>query len=541
MNREQIINLAQQDPRFSKAVDTMEEMLQHSPIMPEDMDAAIQLLEFALNNPDKYGDIRAAAIKDGYVSEDQIPQQFDPVFIVSLLVALYGLQDRLKERGYARGGLAVAGRKLAAQGRGGDSMLAHINPREAEMLKRMGGAGTVNPNTGLNEYKSGIGKIFSTILPIALSFIAPGIGTAIGSGISGALGLGLGTAAEAALGAGVIGAGSAALGGGGLKGALIGGLTSGLGSYALGPAGLGITGEGGSLSKATDSLGLTGDNGLFGSGSNITTDPSGVDIVTAPAGSPAADAASAKLEAQMGGEMSPLTSTAVSQAQGAAAAQPTLDASGNIPQPTPRPDGLGASTSPSGSVLDSLKSTIKDSGIGSLIKYAPLALAAGSLLTQPKAVQNTVAGLSPSQQEYFNRPSTYWDWNKIQEDADRNNMSLTQYVSQNWNNLTGGEYDKPTDQQTVKAAHGGALSQVAYLARGSGSGRDDTINAKLSDGEYVIDAETVALLGDGSNAEGARRLDQMRKQIRTQKGKTLAKGGFSPDAKSPLAYLKGVA
>ena len=540
MNREQIIQLAQQDPRFSKAVDTMEEMLQHSPIMPEDMDAAIQLLEFALNNPDKYGDIRAAAIKDGYVSEDQIPQQFDPVFLVSLLVALYGLQDRLKERGYARGGLAVAGRRLAAQGRGGDSMLAHINPREAEMLKQMGGAGTVNPNTGLNEYKGGIGKIFSTILPIALSFIAPGIGTAIGSGISGALGLGLGTAAEAALGAGVIGAGSSALGGGGLKGALIGGLTSGIGSYALGPAGLGITGEGGSLSKATDSLGLTGDNGLFGSGSNITTDPSGVNVVTAPAGSPEADAASAKLEAQMGGDMSPLTSTAVSQAQGAAA-QPTLDASGNIPQPTPRPDGLGTSTSPSSSVLDSLKSTIKDSGIGSLIKYAPLALAAGSLLTQPKAVQNTVAGLSPSQQEYFNRPSTYWDWDKIQADADRNNMSLTQYVSQNWNNLTGGEYDKPTDQQTVKAAHGGALSQVAYLARGSGSGRDDTINAKLSDGEYVIDAETVALLGDGSNAEGARRLDQMRKQIRTQKGKTLAKGGFSPDAKSPLAYLKGVA
>jgi hypothetical protein len=526
MNREQIIQLAQQDPRFSQAVDTMEEMLQQSPIMPEDLDEAVQLLEFALTNPDKYEDIRAAAIQDGYISEDQIPQQFDPVFIVSLLVALYGLQDRLRERGYARGGLAVAGRRLAAQGRGGDSMLAHINPREAEMLKRMGGAGTVNPNTGLREYKGGIGKIFSSILPIALSFIAPGIGTAIGSGISGALGLGLGAAGSAALGAGVIGAGAGALGGGGLKSALIGGLTSGIGNYALGPAGLGLTGEGGKLGN------------LFGSGTEGATPTTDISGYTPVEGGLSASEQAATNAANMAdyqnvvgaGGADPgqaLTQQAVSQAQGAAtaAAAPVAD----------------ATTKASTGVLDSLKSGIKDTGIGGLLKYAPLALAAGSLLTQPKAVQQSVAAMDPAKQEYFNRPSTYWDWDKVQSDADRNNMSLTEYVNQNWDNLTGGDYNKPTGQQPVMAARGGPLSQVAYLAKGSGSGRDDTINAKLSDGEYVIDAETVALLGDGSNAEGARRLDQMRKQIRTQKGKTLAKGKFSPDAKSPLAYLKGVA
>jgi hypothetical protein len=41
--------------------------------------------------------------------------------------------------------------QLARQGRKGDSMLAHINPQEAEMLKRMGGSGTINPQTGLPE------------------------------------------------------------------------------------------------------------------------------------------------------------------------------------------------------------------------------------------------------------------------------------------------------------------------------------------------------------------------------------------------------
>lgn len=41
---------------------------------------------------------------------------------------------------------------LAKKGRGGDSMLAHITPKEAEMLKSAGGSGTINPDTGLLEF-----------------------------------------------------------------------------------------------------------------------------------------------------------------------------------------------------------------------------------------------------------------------------------------------------------------------------------------------------------------------------------------------------
>ena len=37
-------------------------------------------------------------------------------------------------------------------GRGGDTMLAHLRPDQAHFLARMGGAGTLNPNTGLPEY-----------------------------------------------------------------------------------------------------------------------------------------------------------------------------------------------------------------------------------------------------------------------------------------------------------------------------------------------------------------------------------------------------
>jgi hypothetical protein len=43
---------------------------------------------------------------------------------------------------------------LQSQGRKGDSVLAHINPKEAALLQKMGGAGTENPVTGLPEFYS---------------------------------------------------------------------------------------------------------------------------------------------------------------------------------------------------------------------------------------------------------------------------------------------------------------------------------------------------------------------------------------------------
>jgi hypothetical protein len=79
----------------------------------------------------------------------------------------------------------------------------------------------------------------------------------------------------------------------------------------------------------------------------------------------------------------------------------------------------------------------------------------------------------------------------------------------------------------------------SFAVNGPGSGRSDDIPAMLSDGEYVMDAETVALLGDGSPQEGADRLDKFRKNVRQHKARKLAKGEFSDNAKSPEHYLKG--
>jgi hypothetical protein len=107
---------------------------------------------------------------------------------------------------------------------------------------------------------------------------------------------------------------------------------------------------------------------------------------------------------------------------------------------------------------------------------------------------------------------------------------------------------RPRDPKTAYYQYGnpptqakamGGLSQVHSMKIGGGAdGRSDDVNAVLSDGEYVMDAESVAMLGNGSSKAGAAKLDQMRSKLRQHKGKNLASGKISPNAKSPLSYLR---
>jgi hypothetical protein len=599
MDKQQILEIAKRDPRFSKAILTLENQIGDMPITSKQLDELVQLLEFALNNPDKYPQIVESAVKDDMLEKGDLPEQFDPVVIISLLVLLYGMQERLKQKGYARGG-------LAAMGRHGDTMMAHINPREAEMLRRMGGAGTINPRTGYPEYFS-LKKFLAVALPIALDFIVPGAGTAIGS----AMGF-TGTAATIAGGA-VIGGGTAALTGGDpLKGALLGGLGGGAGEY-LGSAanstfdmGLGTTGQnllGNSLvggvagaasgqgflkGAATGALGTYAGQALGDAAGNASVAAGGKqfgNMITAgydpksaiiggglaglatsmakPAessrlGLKPSDAVLEGLKMPKGADFSSYTDTPsfgiknyLTGEMGYKGPDSSYVDYSLVKSETPTsPQGYGAQdmgaglTAPQQSPLGQLKTgaqtgaqtgssspfTMKNALIGATLL--------GSLSSAPPDVKQAVSTMSPEKKEYFNRPSIQWDWTRMQRDANNAGLGLSQYMAQAWPQITGGAYNINV-QRPAGLARGGALSQIAYMARGSGSGRDDTIDAKLSDGEYVMDAETVALLGDGSTKAGAERLDAMRSQLRRQKGRELAKGKFSPNAKSPLAYLKG--
>ena len=80
---------------------------------------------------------------------------------------------------------------LASKGRFGDTMLAHINPEEAALLKALGGSGTTNPQTGLPEFFSldDIGSADSDFVSGAGDLISSGadtIGNAASDLVSGA-------------------------------------------------------------------------------------------------------------------------------------------------------------------------------------------------------------------------------------------------------------------------------------------------------------------------------------------------------------------
>ena len=646
--RDQIMEMASSDPTLAQAVDRMEAALGATPIVPEDLDEAISLLEFVLQNPDKYEEVRAAAIEDDLIDPQMIPEQYDSTFIISLLVALYALQDRSAQN-MARGGLRYAARKAMTGGQGGDTELVHVNRREKEMLRRMGGQGTVNPNTGLQEYKS-LKKVLRVVAPIALNFLAPGLGSAIG----GALGLS-GAAAGIVGGAIVGGATSALTGGDPLKGALMGGLGGGLGNVVGGAAnnalGLGLgqagqavlgsglvggvaglaTGEGflkgagqGVLGGAIGELaggasgptafqqGVSAAGRSFGQGLTSGYDPKTAATMGALTGlatgitykpsDVAVDNIGKVTEAKLldGTTTANIPGTQGVNAQGQGGTyvvNPTTGAvefkvspgafefnanTGAVEWKAAEPGFLqqalaGGPLANVGQTGQATADATADSSGLSLGKIALGAAALSGLAEAPPDVVEAVSTLSPQQQEYFNRPTIAWDWNALQNDATANNMSLSQYMARNWNVISGGRYNmQPVDPTNMNSgmpatpgmmrggmyagggyhrmpdgtimpnsAHKmnmGGLSQVSrYYGGGGGSGRIDNINAHLSPNEYVMDAETVAMLGDGSPDEGAKQLDMMRKELRMHKGKELSKGKFSPDAKSPLNYLKGVA
>ncbi len=602
MDVRQIVDLVKQSPQVQQAVDVIEQQLARAPIMPEDIDEIIAMLEAVVEDPNRYPEVRAAAVKDGFISDRDAPQEYDPAFVIAVLVALYEYRDRLSTQGYARGGLKVAARQLASAGRGGDSVLAHINPREAEMLRRMGGSGTVNPNTGLREYKSGK-QILGAVLPIALNFIVPGIGGMIGSAVTGAAATSL--TATMVGGALLGGVSSAIAGGDPLKGALLGGLGGGLGESVgstLAP-GMGATGQsilGGAVVGGAAGA-LTGQG--FGKGALMGAAGAGLGAVSQGVGSGAVGAGIGSAgqmagnmitagykpkEALIGGALSglvagmnykppgsglkpsdavtkdlrgsPLTSElpnyegkfAGQGLKASPAPAGELSLAGTTPAAPGMEGALGSGLTPPANSPFAQSSTApagsSGAGMPGLKNMVTLAMLSGLSGAPPQAVE-AVKQLRPEQQEYFNRPNVSWDWDRMQRDASAANMSLSQYMAGNWPSITG--YAQGADARQgayvgmamggMYAAGGGALGAVARLVRGGGSGRDDTINARLSDGEYVMDAETVAMLGDGSTDAGARRLDAMREQLRRHKGRTLAKGKFSPNAKSPLAYLKGAA
>jgi hypothetical protein len=83
-------------------------------------------------------------------------------------------------------------------------------------------------------------------------------------------------------------------------------------------------------------------------------------------------------------------------------------------------------------------------------------------------------------------------------------------------------------------SEGGASLNNRYV-KGAGDGTSDSIPAMLANGEFVIPADVVSNLGNGSNDSGAKILDEFLRVIREHKRK--ASSSLPPDSKGPLSYL----
>ena len=595
----------QSNPELQSAVDEIAAELSADPdVNLQAIDKLINAFEFTLQNPEAYPDMHSSAIASGVMDPEDIPEQFDPAFLAAALLALKIVKQRMSApqqapAGFARGGLNA----IANAGRRGDSRLAHITPFEDRLLRAHGGAGSINPRTGMPEYGLGssLKKMFkkiAPILPIVLSFVAPGLGTAIGTALGAS-----GTAATM-LGGAVIGGTSAGLSGGNiLQGAVMGGMGGGLGSavggaansalgLGLGEAGQAVLGSGlvGGVTGAATGQGFAkgamqgavgqmvgGQMGQIG-GEAFKAGGQQFGSMMASGYDPKASltgAVLAGLTTNIGNRIKPSEAATSGTGLRPGGGETGLTAPDMTMQPIPdaglqttdfmtgqvgyrgptdfaanyditggapvAPLGYGGQDMGTGITPPAAAPAPAPSGLN-WGKAAAVALPLTSMLGAAKTPEQVKNALSPEQQAYFNKPLQLWDWNRITADATAAGQPLGSYVAYNWNKMDN--YLKPVDAAVKKARGGammgrqGALSQMAYLAQGGGSGRDDTIDAKLSDGEYVMDAETVALAGDGSTKEGAKRFDKMRQQIRAHKGKALAKGKFSPNAKSPLSYIK---
>jgi hypothetical protein len=156
LNETLLATAAEADPM---AVAEFKSELRDLDLPAEVLDALDGMVDEILASPERYAEIRAHYLTQD-MSEELLPETFDPEFFGALNIALDEIRATNGEparapQGFARGG-------IASLGRNGDTMLAHVTPAEMRMLKDKGGAGTINPRTGLPEFFF-LKKVFSKI------------------------------------------------------------------------------------------------------------------------------------------------------------------------------------------------------------------------------------------------------------------------------------------------------------------------------------------------------------------------------------------
>lgn len=443
-------------------------------------------VDYIMANAQNYKQSVRNLIARGIVEPGDLPADYIPTFFAILrqmIVDTIG-EVSAKPQEFAKGGLVAMAKKVKAAGRHGDTMLAHITPREAAMLKAMGGAGTINPATGLPEFKSFWSKVGNflkkaapVILPVALSFI-PGLGTAVGAAIGGALGVSAGTAASlsgALLGA--VGSGVGGLIAGQKPGqALLSAALGGVGGYALSSMGgvSGLLGAGG------------GEAAAAGAGAGAEAAAGAV----APAGSMTGVTAPAQV-----GPVAPVNPAVEAVSKYASSFAP--NALDNVA--TSLGSGSAGYAAPTGGLGNLF------SGVGNLVSKYPLtslALAggAGMLLGGGMGGKEEAPAVAqgPTGADLLAQNPSQYGFNIANFQAQP--MGPARMVQPQSPAFPGGYTGQlPGLYAPRYAKAGGHIS-------GPGTGTSDDVPAMLSDGEFVLTAKAVRGAGDGDRMKGAKKL-----------------------------------
>lgn len=370
---------------------------------------------------------------------------------------------------------------LASQGRYGDTMLVHMNPVEVAGLdaytRKMGGGGlTVNPKTGQPE----------AFLPFLLGMGLQGLGmTAMQAGLA----TGIGTAmATKDLGKGVL-AGLGAFGGADIGTGLGAAGAASTASAVPATAGADIVAG---ASQATQVAGLPGAAPASG---NLLQSAQLQPPVLSPTLGPASMAPMApNVGPQLGVSTASPLSSAVSQGS-AMAQQASLTApTGGFSEMGRGIEALG--TEPGRAAF--MKSVGGGGGLATDIGFG--ALSSDTFMDSEGAGGSSSSLIRP----YDFDPAT------------------RRFTARDPYRAPGPEY---------KFQAGGLASQIrtgyrdGNMVRGQGDGMSDEITATiegeqdvlLSNGEYVIPADVVAMLGNGSSESGEEAITNMIKRLRMKK------------------------
>lgn len=115
------------------------------------------------------------------------------------------------------------------------------------------------------------------------------------------------------------------------------------------------------------------------------------------------------------------------------------------------------------------------------------------------------------------------------------NYILTGLPSTNIQSHAEGGEIGPEGHNPTFFSEGGLNAMDNRYVQGEGDGTSDSVAAMLANGEFVIPADVVSKLGNGSNEAGASVLDQFLKVVRKDANSNGEE--LPPKSKGPLAYL----